>query len=145
VRWVHSTPPDHPTAGRCGRVVQRRVSTSLAPLCFVLVQQLALGARLAFGWGSSPPSRSALAPVESPPGPLTHRPFHRGFLLGTAGFYFVVRCSERFSVTLSHRSPGAMLDGAGPRFRNACTTRSNRQPLGSTYKAVDNMGERRWV
>jgi hypothetical protein len=58
-------PPDHPAAGwaGCGRVVPVPVATSahLAPLYSPCASS-------AFGWGSKPPSRSALAPVESSPG-----------------------------------------------------------------------------
>jgi hypothetical protein len=75
-RVLISTHPGPPH----GWAVRRpcRASTSRPPLD-------SPRARLAFGWGSKPPSRAALAPVESPPGPLTPCPFHRLFILETAG------------------------------------------------------------
>jgi hypothetical protein len=73
VRWVLSTPPGHPVAGRRGRVVPV-LPSSLAPLYSPCASS-------AFDWGSKPPSRSALAPVESSPGlvlsPVTVLQFSR--------------------------------------------------------------------
>jgi hypothetical protein len=64
VRWVLSAPPGHPAAGRCGRVACRAsASASLAPLYSPCASP-------AFDRGSKPPSRSALAPVGSSPGPV---------------------------------------------------------------------------
>jgi hypothetical protein len=57
---AHPGPAGHPTAGRCCRVACR-ASTPRAPLYSPCASS-------AFGWGLKPPSRSALAPVESPPG-----------------------------------------------------------------------------
>jgi hypothetical protein len=78
VRWVLSTPPGPP---RGWAVCTCRASTSLAPLYSPCASS-------AFDWGSKPHSRSAPAPVESSPGPLTHCPFHRFFILETAGLHF---------------------------------------------------------
>jgi hypothetical protein len=67
---VLSTSPGHPTAGRCGRVVVVLPLLLYSPC-----------ASSAFGWGSKPPSRSALAPVGSSPGlvlsPVTALQFSR--------------------------------------------------------------------
>ena len=78
-RSVLSTPPGPPHSWD---VRPCRASTYLAPL-------YPPRACLPFGWESKPPSRSALAPVESPsPGPRTRCPFHRLFILETAVFSF---------------------------------------------------------
>jgi hypothetical protein len=71
VRWVLITHPGPP----CGWAPVRRCRASTASLA-PLYSPCALPA---FGRGSKPPSRSALAPVESSPGPRTHCPFHRFF------------------------------------------------------------------
>jgi hypothetical protein len=62
VRWVLSTPPGHPTAGRCGRVVP------VLPL--LLCTRPARAQPSVGGPPPPPPSRSALAPMESSPGPV---------------------------------------------------------------------------
>jgi hypothetical protein len=73
VRWILSTPPGHPAAGRCCRVVP------VPPL--LLCTLYSPCASSAFDWGSKPPSRSALAPVGSSPGlvlsPVTALQFSR--------------------------------------------------------------------
>jgi hypothetical protein len=84
VRWVLSTPPGPPHGWA---VRPCRASTSLAPL-------YSPHARLAFGWGSKPPSRSALAPVGSSPGPVTHRPFHRLFILDCLSWLIKARAAK---------------------------------------------------
>jgi hypothetical protein len=66
VRWVLSTPPGHPTAGRCGRVV---------PVRPLLLCTRPARARPSAG-DQSPPSRSALAPVGSSLG-LALTPCHQ--------------------------------------------------------------------
>jgi hypothetical protein len=85
-------PPCHPPGPPRGWAVRScRTSTSLAPL-------YSLHAGLAFGWGSKPPSRSALAPVGSSPGPRTHTVRFIGYsssiALETAVFYFEPRASK---------------------------------------------------
>jgi hypothetical protein len=65
IRWGLSTFPGRPAAGRCGRVVPVPV---LPPL---LLCTRPARARPSIGdWGSKPPSRSALAPLGSSPGPV---------------------------------------------------------------------------
>jgi hypothetical protein len=85
VRWALSTPsgPPHGWA-----VCTCRASTSLAPLYSPCASS-------AFDWGSKPHSRSAPAPVESSPGPRTHCPFNRGFILETAVSHFDAAAPKR--------------------------------------------------
>jgi hypothetical protein len=84
VRWVLLVPrPPHGWAVRpC------RASTLPLLLCTRPAR-----ARPSIG-GSKTPSCSALAPVESSPGPLTHCPFHRVFILETAAFHLRRSCAQ---------------------------------------------------
>ena len=79
-----------------------RASTSLAPLYSPCASS-------AFGWGSKPNSRSAPAPVESSPGPRTHCPFNRVFILETAGLHFEPYGSKSRSRGTMHRAGVVLL------------------------------------
>jgi hypothetical protein len=72
-------PPGHPAAGRCGRVV---------PVLPLLLCTLPARARPSVGGQSTPPAPRQLPWSPPPPGPRTHCPFNRFFVLETAVFHF---------------------------------------------------------
>jgi hypothetical protein len=117
VRWVLSTPPGPPHGWA---VFPCRASTSLAPLYSPC-------ASLAFGWGSKLLSRSALAPVESPPGALTNA------LSVSSAFYPRDSCLLFRAIWLQNEIETTVLPQAPRRDALSCSPRQTKSRA-ATYR-----------